>query len=282
MGESTKKIAVVTGAYGNIGVPICAGLARTGATVVMVGRGGERARQALATVAEKSGGAGAIETLDRDLGSLASIRAAAAELSARHPRLDVLINNAAAFSRERTTTKDGFERTLGVAHLGHFLLTNLLEAPLSAARGRVVVVAMPSKTPIRFDDLMLERAYDGMTAYGMAKAANLHFTLELAERWKGGVMANALHPGMTRTTLISEAPLPIRVVFALFARSQERSAETPVWLATAPEVGNETGGFYINKKRAPFPKGADAPDVRRRLWDESARLVGLGAMQAAA
>jgi NAD(P)-dependent dehydrogenase (short-subunit alcohol dehydrogenase family) len=281
MTNGKDKVCVVTGALGAIGMPICKGLARQGCTVVMVGRDAARTKAGRDEVAQATGN-DAIETLVCDLGSLASIRQAAAELAGRHPRIHVLVTNAAAFSKTRKTTADGFELQFGTNHLAHFLFTNLLEAPLQAAgNARVVVMGMRSKTPMAWDDLMLEKKYDGMLAYQMSKAANLYFARELAARWKGQVAVHAVHPGMVKTTLIAEAPLPIRIVFAIAASSPEKGADTPVWAATAPELEGVTGRFYIKRKDTPFPAGADDPALWRRLWEESARLVKLEQVKAA-
>ncbi|MEW6430190.1 MAG: SDR family NAD(P)-dependent oxidoreductase [Myxococcota bacterium] len=278
---TTSKVYVVTGAQGNIGQPICKGLAQSGATVVMVVRDPAKAEDVRAALVEETRNP-RIETLACDLSSLDSVRKAAKALLGRHPVIHGLINNAAAFSAERKTTKDGFELQLGVNHLAHFLLTLLLEPALFAAKdARVVVVGMPSGTPIRLDDLMLEKKYDGMTAYGMSKAANLAFTRELAERWKGKVAVNAVHPGMTKTTLINEAPLAIRLVFALFASRQEKGAETPLYVATAPELAGVTGKFFVRKKDTAYPKGANEdPRVWKQLWAQSEKLVGLSPARA--
>lgn len=269
------RVTVVTGAAGNIGVALSRALAKTGGTVVMVVRDPAQAEATRAEVAKASGNP-RVETLGCDLGSRASVGAAAAELMKRHPTIHVLVNNAAAFSSSRRTTTDGHELQMGTNHLGHFLFTLLLEPALFAAKdARVVVMGMPAKNPILLDDLMLERRYDGMTAYGMSKAANLSFARELAQRWKGKVTVNAAHPGMTRTTLISEAPLPIRIVFALFASPPERGAETPVYVATSPELSGVTGRFFIKKKDTPFPPGTEDQAERQKLWALSERLVGL-------
>ena len=61
-----------------------------------------------------------------DLTSLDSIRAAADELRANHPRIDLLINNAGVMFTPKQTTRDGFELQFATNHLGHFALTGLL------------------------------------------------------------------------------------------------------------------------------------------------------------
>jgi NAD(P)-dependent dehydrogenase (short-subunit alcohol dehydrogenase family) len=272
MAKDSGKVSVVTGALGSIGLPICAELARRGDTVVMVVRDeakSKAARDALSRATDNP----RLELVACDLGSLASVRQAAAQVAKAHPAIHVLVNNAAFFSASRHTTRDGFEMQFGVNHLAHFLFTRLLEAPLKAGRARVVAVSMPSKTPLAFDDLMLQKKYDGMTAYGMSKAANLYFVRELAERWKGQVSANAVYPGFVKTTLISEAPLPIRIVFALVAASPEKGALGPVHVASAPELDGVTGSFFAKTRLASFPPGSEDAALRRRLWEESERLV---------
>lgn len=273
--QPNDSVHVVTGALGSIGFAIARGLAREGGTVVLVARDAGRAEDAATRLRTETGNPH-VETLICDLGSMASIRAAAAELTTRHPVIHTLVNSAAIFTKTRKTTADGFELLMGTNHLAHFLFTNLLEGPLTASgRGRVVVMGMPAKNPIQFDDLMLEKKYDPMTALGMSKAATLYFTRELAERWQGRVTVNAIDPGMVKTTLIAEAPLPIRLVFALAASSPEKGAETPLWAALSPEAGRTTGKFFSKKAEKPFPPGSEDAAARRRLWDVSAQLVNL-------
>jgi NAD(P)-dependent dehydrogenase (short-subunit alcohol dehydrogenase family) len=274
MAQDNGKVCVVTGALGSIGAAITTQLAQQGNTVVMVVRDEGKAKAARDAVA-KAAGHERVETLACDFADTKSIRAAAQELKKRHPKIDVLVNNAAAFSATRKTTADGFEMQMGVNHLGHFLFTRLLEEPLKASgKGRVVVMGMPAKKMI-LDDLMLEKKYDGMTAYEMSKSACLYFTRELAERWKGQVAVNAVHPGLVKTTLISEAPLPIRLVFKLFAATAEKGAETPVFAATSPEIDGVTGKFFVKRKDTPFPPGSENAEARKKLWEMSEKFVGL-------
>ena len=276
MAPQNGKVFVVTGAQGSLGKAISLQLAQAGGTVVMVVRDEARARPVRDEIASACPGA-TVELLACDLGSTDSIRRAAAEIRRRFPKIDALVNNAAAYSAARKTTADGFEMQMGVNHLAMFLLTNLLKEPLEAARGRVVVMSMPSKEPLRFDDLMLEKGYSGMTAYGMSKAANLYFARELAERWKGKVSANVVYPGFVKTTLIAEAPLPIRLAFKVLATSPDKGADTAVYLATAPEAAGQTGQFFQKRQAKPFPPGSEDAAARRQLWERSAKLLKLQA-----
>ncbi len=275
MGDMNGKVVLITGAAGAIGKPMAMELARRGALVVMAGRA-PRIEAAAAEVRAANPGA-TVETLELDLSSLKSVRAAAAAFTRRHPELHVLINNAATFSRERKTTADGFELQFGTNHLGHFLLTNLLVEPLKAAApSRVVLMTMGSKVPIAFDDLDSQRKYSGLDALVNSKAAITCFAVELARRLAGtGVTVNAVNPELTKSTLPREAPLPLRIVFALFGASPERSKDWALRVACDPDLERVSGRFYRKDVEKPIPAVYTDAAARERLWRESARRVGL-------
>lgn len=274
--DLTNKVAVVTGALGAIGSRISAELAKRGATVVLVVREEARGRAAAEGLAAATKNAN-VEVQVCDLGSLASVRAAAAAIVKRHPKIDVLINNAAVFAGERRTTQDGFELMMGVNHLGPFLFTNLLLPALEAAApSRIVFMTMDNKAKIALDDLQSEKKFSPMGSFGASKAAPAFVARELAERLAGkGVSVNVINPGMTKTTLVKDAPLPIRIVFALFAKSEAKGAAAPVHVATSRELAGVTGKFFDGSKMVPFPKPIEDAALRAQLWTKSAELVGL-------
>ena len=136
--DLTGKICVITGATSGLGLMTAQGLASAGATVVLAGRDPERLRSAAEAITTETATA-AVETVELELDSLASVRSAAVEISARFPRVDVLINNAGVMFTPYQQTKDGFELQLGVNHLGHFELTRrLIPLLLNAESARVV------------------------------------------------------------------------------------------------------------------------------------------------
>lgn len=106
----------------------------------------------------------------------------------------------------QSLTKDGLEMQLGVNHMGHFLLTNLLLDTLKqSSPSRIVVVSSIAHTrgDINVTDLNSEKSYDEGAAYSQSKLANILFTVELAKRLKStGVTVNALHPGIVDTELM--------------------------------------------------------------------------------
>ena len=176
------RLAVVTGANTGLGFETAQVLAARGASVVLAVRDTEKGKAAAARIAGTALGAN-VTVQALDLASLDSIRAAADELRARHPRIDLLINNAGVMFPPKQTTGDGFELQFGTNHLGHFALTGLLlEQMLPVPGSRVVTVSSLAhriRARINFDDLQSERSYSRVAAYSQSKLANLMFTYEL-------------------------------------------------------------------------------------------------------
>jgi NAD(P)-dependent dehydrogenase (short-subunit alcohol dehydrogenase family) len=170
-------------------------------------------------------------------------------------------------------------------HLGYFLLTNLLVDVLKKGAPSVVFnLTAPSTVKLDFDDLQGERRFSPIRAFGATKAANLLFTFALARRLEEGdsgsgksVVANAYHPGVTRSNLMREAPTPMRLfgrVLDLFASTPERAAEGLVKLV-AESAGGANGMFFHDRKMISAPPYTRDREVQERLWAESVRLTGL-------
>jgi NAD(P)-dependent dehydrogenase (short-subunit alcohol dehydrogenase family) len=279
MAESpAQRIAVVTGASSGIGLHTALGLARAGMRVVLVGRDRARTETARRFVTERSG-SDRVEIALADFSRLAEIRRLAEEILTAHERIDVLVNNAGLLSPKYRLSSDGFELTFAVNHLAPFLLTNLLLDNLKAP-ARIVNVASEAHRRNRIDigDLTRPQDWTMMKAYGRSKLCNILFTRELATRLDpGDVVATCLHPGMVATAFGQRgglAELGWRLLKP-FMISPEKGAETPVFLATVPDPTPFHGGYVIRKALAqPDPAALDN-SLARRLWDESARLVGL-------
>ena len=276
MGAMDGKVCLVTGALGAIGTPLCAGLAAQGATVVLGVRDASKGAEA-AEALKKSSGNPNIEFVAGDMASLTSVRAMAADFKSKHDKLHVLVNNAAIFSATRKTTIDGFESMFGINFLSSFLLTNLLlDTLIASAPSRVLMVTMDNAGPLKLDDLQSEASFDKIKTLAHAKGSLGAFAKELSVRMEGkGVAVNSVNPEMTKTTLIRDAPWWLRAIFAVGGQSPEKGAAGPLMLASSPEVEGVTGKMYSRTKQIPYPAACEDTAGRQKLWEASAKIVGL-------
>jgi retinol dehydrogenase 14 len=277
------RTVLITGASGGIGKATALGLAAMGAEVAIIGRDTTRTQGTAGQI--RAAGDGHARAFVGDLSSLSEVRRLAAEVIASLPRIDVLVNNVGGFWETRHVTADRLERTFVVNHLAPFLLTNLLlERLLQSAPARVVTVASHAHAlgRIDFDDLQGAGSYSGATAYNQSKLANVLFTYELARRLPAtSVTANALHPGVVRTSLGAEDPRRIQRLLIPFLRpfmkSPVRGAATSIYLASAPELEHATGGFFTDSKRKRSSKRSYDRATAARLWEVSTELARLTA-----
>jgi NAD(P)-dependent dehydrogenase (short-subunit alcohol dehydrogenase family) len=247
----------------------------------MVGRDWARGEAALRAL----GSAGRHSIHYADLSLIAEMKRIAAEIAAAEPRIDVLINNAGAAFQPRAVTADGIEKTFALNHLSYFVLTNLLLPHIRAASpARIVNVASRAhaRGTLDFDDLMFEKNYFGTRSYARSKLCNVLFTRELARRLQGtGVTANALHPGFVKTRIGDS----VGGIYALIFKTMKlfraiplaEGAETPVYLASSPEVADVTGRYFSRCRDATPSPAAQDDSAARRLWEESVKLTGVGA-----
>lgn len=277
--ELEGKTCLVTGASAGLGRATAGGLAKAGATVILVCRNQIRGAPAREEVVAESTNQ-SIELMIADLSSLSSVRQLATDFTAKHSKLDVLVNNAAIFTRRRVITPEGFESMFAANYLGSFLLTRLLLPSLQAAQpARIINVTAPSTTEPNFDDLQYERKFGAIGAFGASKAENLLFTYALARRLEGQrVTVNAYHPGIMRTNLMNDAPAAMRILTGLMklfvGKPPEHAAEGLVQLASESQFDSFNGKLIHDGKaiKAPF---AEDTDTQERLWQISSRLVGL-------
>jgi NAD(P)-dependent dehydrogenase (short-subunit alcohol dehydrogenase family) len=278
--SSAQRIGVVTGASSGIGLYTALGLARTGLRIVMVGRDRSRTEAARRFVADRSG-SDRVDIALADFSRLAEVRRLADEIRSGYDRLDLLVNNAGLLSPKYRLSADGFELTFAVNHLAPFLLTNLLIERLeNSAPARIVTVASEAHRGNRIEigDLTRPRDWTMMKAYGRSKLCNILFTHSLASQLDADTaVATCLHPGVVATSIGQRGGL-VELGWRLskpFMISPERGAETPLFLATVPDATPFHGGYVVRKALdRPDPRALDS-GLARRLWDESARLVGL-------
>jgi NAD(P)-dependent dehydrogenase (short-subunit alcohol dehydrogenase family) len=249
--------------------------------VVMAGRDRIRTEAARQFVSDRSG-SDRLEIVLAEFSCLAEVRQLAEEFLSAHNRLDVLVNNAGLFSPKYRISADGFELTFAVNHLAPFLLTNLLLARLEAsAPARIINVASEAHRNNRIDigNLARPRAWTMMRAYGRSKLCNILFTRELGSRIDAReVVVTCLHPGMVATAIGQRGGGLVELGWRLmkpFMIGPEQGAETPVFLATVADPAPFHGGYVIRRTLAqPDPAALDS-GLARRLWEESAKLVGI-------
>lgn len=277
------KVFLITGATAGIGKETARGIAKTGATVVLVGRSEEKCEKVLQEIKTSTGNQN-LDFLTADLFSIAEIRRLADEFKNKYNRLDVLVNNAGAIFDKRKTTVDGLEKTFALNHISYFLLTNLLlDVIKSSAPARIVNVSSIAHQfagKIDFDDLQFERkSYSGFTAYGQSKLMNVLFTYELARRLEGSnVTANCLHPGGVASNFADNTGGILRIAAWFFkntfAISSEKGAATSIYLAASPEVEGVSGKYFDNKKEKSSSKISYDEAVQKQLWEMSEKIVG--------
>ncbi|MBI4787341.1 MAG: SDR family oxidoreductase [Chloroflexi bacterium] len=272
--EMKGKVCIVTGANGGIGKATAAALAQRGATVILACRDQARGEAAKNEIISATGNSD-IQVMRVDLANQESIREMVTRFYAIRNRLDVLVNTAAVFKAQRTTTPDGLETMFAVNHLGVFRLTNLLLDTLTAsAPSRVLVATAPSTVQLDFDDLQGAQKFRPLWAFGASKMCNLLFTYELARRLEGtGVTVNAVHPGLVKSNLMREAPPMMRWVTQLVSSRPEKPAAALARLASSPEVAGVTGKFFKDGQEIESSPYSHDRNAQRRLWDTSVALT---------
>jgi NAD(P)-dependent dehydrogenase (short-subunit alcohol dehydrogenase family) len=253
-----KQTILVTGSTSGLGRRLAEELVKLGATVIVHGRDPAKVERVTAEV-------GAARGLVADLAELDQVRALADQVDA----LDTLVNNAGIVVPERQESADGYELTLAVNYLSHFLLTALL-LPKLREPGRIVNVSSIGQYPLDFDDLQYEQDFNGYYAYAKSKLAQVLFTYTLSERLGDrDVTVTALHPAtlMDTNMVLGPGGTP--------QSSVEEGVEATMRLITDPSLDGVTGQFFNGKRDWRPDAQANDPDARRRLWEESERLTGV-------
>ncbi|XP_046388352.1 retinol dehydrogenase 12-like [Ischnura elegans] len=306
------KVAVITGCNTGIGFETAKSLALRGCRVVMACRDLEKAHNAAEGIKQivrdrreknnqkvmkdkvnndimnnEENEDSIVAVYHLDLSSLKSVRKCAEAILLAEPKINLLINNAGVMACPRKLTEDGYEWQFAVNHLGHFLFTLLLLERICESPGaRIVNLASLAHFwgSIHFDDLNLERRYSPTGAYFRSKLANVLFTKDLAQRLKGtGVTTYAVHPGIVATemsrhfsnTLIPGMTWVCQKLGPYFAQNCAQGCQTTLYCAIDERAANENGLYYSNcKPVSPSDKAKD-PELARRLWDVSLKLVGI-------
>jgi NAD(P)-dependent dehydrogenase (short-subunit alcohol dehydrogenase family) len=275
--DLSGRVALVTGANSGMGKETARELARMGAEVILGCRSTQLGQAAANEIIETTGNSG-MTVMQVDLSSPASVRAFARLFYEQFPKLDMLVNNAAASLGVREVTPEGFERHWATNVLGpHLLTTLLLPALVASGHGRIVTVSTVAAGGLDLSDTQWERRpYKGTGAYRASKQAARMLTWALAERLRGTpVTANADSPGYVLTDLTRNVGGLLKVLVVVTswrAQTPLDGADTTIWLAASPEVEGVRGKFWKNRR-----------EVRCRFRDPAAleQLWALVEQQAA-
>jgi citronellol/citronellal dehydrogenase len=253
-GVLSGRVALVTGGGTGLGKATALELARCGATVTIAGRRGEVLEQAVAEIAEQTGGAdavaargagapaGAADWVAGDIRERSQARTLVQTVLERHGRLDVLVNNAGGqfFSPAELIAAKGWR---AVWRLNVEGMLNMSEAAFElalepAGAGTVVNVTLSP-----------HHGMPGMAHSGAARATVEALTRELAQRWRhADVAAMAVAAGTFDTEVLAKYPANVRAGAARSVPLQRLgTAAEHAWLVAllASPLGRAFNGSTI-------------------------------------
>ena len=267
---------VVTGATSGLGLAAAEQFARSGATVVLLGRDAAKTERVRAELVGRLG-RDAFEVVVADMGDLEQVRAAAVQLQAAHASIDVLVHNAGALTADRRVAPSGVEATIASQVVGPFVLTSLLLPQLrAAAPGRVLTVSSGGMyaAPLTVERLQMGDDYNGTDQYARAKRAQV----TLNEMWslrmpREELVFHAMHPGWADTPGVRESLPTFRKVVGPLLRTPLQGVDTLVWLGSDDGLPLQRNGrFWLDRHersihKLPTTRRSDTPERRHRLWD---------------
>ena len=283
MKNLSEKTIVLTGATAGVGKETARQLAQMGHRVALVGRDAKKGRQVLDEISSQTRNNN-LYFFGADLSKQVDIRRLATQLEESFSCIDVLLNNAGAIFFRRQYSVDGIEMTFALNHLNYFLLTHLLLDRLQAGRqARIINVASVAhkNAKVDFKNLYRENHYlAGWAAYSQSKLCNIMFTYVLARKLGGtGITVNTLHPGFVNSQFGNNNRGFHTFAFQLAKKtmgiSEIKGAKTSVFLATSPQLSDQTGGYYVDCRCMRTSPASYDEVVQRRLWDVSRELVAI-------
>lgn len=238
---NNKRVAIVTGAYGEIGKAIAESIAKEPLyEVVLIGRNEDKLITAVSDIKSKTS-----NNLTRycvvDLSRKSSIEKLATEWEGP---LHLLINNAGTTPRQRMETPEGIEMQFTTNVLGYFWMIEFMNKFMHEVNdARIVNVASYWAGGLDLDDVEFQRrSYNNDTAYRQSKQANRMLSTYFAEVLsKYRIKVNACHPGDVNSKLSNNLGYGGH-------ETPEQGASTPVWLATSEDISEYSGRYFEHKQ----------------------------------
>eukprot|EP00210_Caulerpa_lentillifera_P006609 g6314.t1 len=256
MSRVEGKTYLVTGSTDGIGKHTATKLAKLGAHVIIHGRNQQKIDAALEEITRITGNAN-LFGYNCDLSSLAETRSFAERVKSEHPKIDVLINNAAVFQKEKKITEEGYEYTWALNVLSPYLLTCLL---VNSVTERIInVSSISASNTIDFENLQHEKGYNVYSAYSLSKLCVQLMTFHMAKKLKGvmPITVNTLDPGTVNTKMLYSGWGPIGIGVD--------EADDEFYLATDESVSDVSGKYFVRRKMTAAPSVADREEVQERL-----------------
>lgn len=277
-----RKTCVITGATSGIGYGIAKGLAGKNFELILIGRDIHKGQSVVENLKSSTANT-SITYYNIDLCSQKQIRQTGEEIKNKHPKIDVLINNAGVWTSRYELTDDLIEKQFAVNHLAYFLLTHVLYPNITkCADGRIINLGSDSHKfgKINFVDLNLERSYHGLKAYGQSKLANLLFTYELHRLKKEDhVSVYCVQPGLVKTDIGVKHTNPFHSFMwklrRLSGMTPDQAAVTAIYLATADEVASSSGLYWDKCKPKSSSARSKNTEDASRLWKMSEQMCGI-------
>jgi len=231
MQDVDGQIAVVTGGGTGIGRATAVALAGRGCRVVVVGR---RSGPLEETVADVTAAGGTATAATLDVTDADAVQRLVGEVTDRHGRLDLLVNNAGVNVARRSMA------TLSVADWHAIVQVNLTGTFLMTHAALPAMRAQHSGTVVNISSMAGYRA-SPLTgpAYNAAKAGVNSFTesINLAER-ANGIRACAICPGEVATPILEQRPVPPSPEARATMLQPDDLADTVVFVAALPQRAN--------------------------------------------
>lgn len=246
---------LVTGASSGLGKALALGLAKSGATVVMLCREADRGRKARIELIARSQNPN-IDLMVCDLSAPDDVHRFADEFKSFYPQLHILGNMAGVYFPWRKRTGEGHEYNLATNILGPFLLTNLLiDLLIDSGPSQIINVSGEAHRTglLDFHQPDLRGRFSIYDANNQAALARVIWTYELARRLQGSpVTVNTFCPGRARTNLYRHLPLPFRLpVWAmnrLFGATPEEAMAPVLDLLLGARQPSLSGQYYVKGK----------------------------------
>ena len=265
-----NKTILLTGATDGIGKQTAFRLAEKGVVLLMHGKNNEKGNKIKEEIIAKTKNRN-VFYFNADFCSFDEVKSLSDTIHQRFSQIDILINNAGVYEKEKIILKNGIEKTFMVNHLASFYLSlQLLDLLKKQENARIInVSSMIHASSIDFENLNGVKHYSGEEAYSLSKLCNVLFTYKLSSLLSHEkILVNALHPGVINTKLLKAA-------WGAFGDSAEEGAKRILHLVDSNTAQNSSGGYYMNDRKTKSSPVSYDKEIQNKLWDISLKWASI-------